>query len=155
MYGFTHILTDTVNIFNHTALDFILELFLDGSGAFYVKGKGKIVKFLAPDRDLLGEKYQPQVARLGYPIDIPWYANATHELLHVWYGYYRLRELSPNHAKLLGLDDTPTKQCDWEELQVTTLQLYANIPSLFTRKNKCVRQAVALQKWIAACVKGE
>jgi hypothetical protein len=86
MYGFTHVRTDKINVFQNSALDFTLELFSDGSGAFYIKGKGKTVKFPSPAKKLLGEPYQPQCQRLGYPMCIPWWANAAHELLHVWYG---------------------------------------------------------------------
>lgn len=152
MYGFTHVRTGTVNFFKHRALGFILKLFEDGSGAFCIEGRGCVVKFPSPFDELLGESYQPNVKRLCYN-HVPWYANAMHELLHVWLCYFSREILSPNHATLMQLDAAPKELCDKEETAVTLMQIYYNI-GLFhallisQHSNEQVRSAIKFQRWI-------
>lgn len=95
-----------------------------GSGYFWVEDVDHLMDFPSPKETLLGEPYQ-KLLRLGYT-ESQWWANAVHELLHVWYNSSQLDQFSPNHSYLLQLAHTPLALCDMEEIVITGLQCYVN-----------------------------
>lgn len=95
-----------------------------GSGYFWVEEVDTLMDFPSPSSMLLGEPYQ-KLIRLGYK-DGDWYANAVHELFHVWYNSSQLDQFSPNHSYLLSLHHTPLALCDMEEIVITGIQCYVN-----------------------------
>jgi hypothetical protein len=161
MHGFNHIKTGDVHYFSNPKLSFVLKLLPDGTGAFTLCEPDipcRVVQFPAPSENLLGSIYQPHFDRLGY--NVAWFANAAHELLHIWYCQRYDNHLSPNHGMLMGLGDIPIDQADDEEYIVTGLQVYANtryIPEsaakmLPLKANFAPLLAREFHKWIEQCV---
>lgn len=120
-------------------LNFRLTVKPDGSGNF--QKDGKFITFPSPDEDLLGTGYQ-NVRDLGFKRKgETWrFANATHELLHVWFCYQFLGMFSPNHAMLLGFQDTPIEDCDREEMVITGLQVFLNTGFLPTESESEIKR---------------
>lgn len=136
MRGFTLHKIYSYHSLYHMELDFGMMIYKDGSGDFFHFTQGDVVHIPTVDVVNLGGFPNPQV-----------YDNIRHDVIHVWFYWYTRRTLSPNHAKLLNIADTPLWRSHWEEYKVESLELY--IRSGVQREElDCYDQAKEFWEWV-------
>lgn len=113
MDGFTfYENSDHISIENDD-LHFRFNIYNDGSGNFFSTRDGLVVDVPTVDVINLGGFSNPQK-----------FDNIRHDIMHIWYYYVSRGELSPNHRKLMAIDDTPLWRCHWEEYKIESLEMY-------------------------------
>lgn len=113
MNGFTIHKRFSYVVIKHTGLQFSMMVYRNGNGNFFHWYEGNIVDIPMIEEINLGGFPNPQT-----------FDNIRHDILHVWFWFMTYGELSPNHRKLMAIENTPLWKCHWEEYKVESLELY-------------------------------